>query len=167
MNVTKIRDTARRKRVIEQIIVSKSSWKRLHVMVGPQPGEKRGRARCENCNATRENTRTAREEEPMCSGRKHGEEIGSGHLQIQGALDLRFEVTSVEADVERSCSVQRSCPNQDLTIVNHRPRHLHAGKQEHTSLRYKAMRFQFISPLITTSDTSSRSAVSMSNMSNI
>merc|ERR1719429_876299 len=32
--------------------------------------------------------RTTREEKPVCSSRKHSEEIGYGHLQVQGALDL-------------------------------------------------------------------------------
>merc|ERR1719323_4505 len=55
------------------------------------------------------------------------------HFRSTGGVD-RFEVTAVEADAEGSCSVQWSCPNQDLMIVNHRTRHLHVLQESRSTL---------------------------------
>merc|ERR1719434_51076 len=55
------------------------------------------------------------------------------HFRATGGVD-RFEVTAVEADAEGSCSVQGSCPNQDLIIVNHRTRHLHVLQESRSTL---------------------------------
>merc|ERR1719323_2667915 len=55
------------------------------------------------------------------------------HFRSTGGVD-RFEVTAVEADAEGSCSVQGSCPNQDLMIVNHRTRHLHVLQESRSTL---------------------------------
>mmetsp|Transcript_65871 Transcript_65871/g.174678 ORF Transcript_65871/g.174678 Transcript_65871/m.174678 type:complete len:248 (+) Transcript_65871:225-968(+) len=121
---------------------NESSWNGLHVMEGPYPGKKRGRARCENSSTTKENTRTTRDEKSVCSGRKHGKEIGYRHLQIQGALDLsvcqlrhiqmfhkeRFGVTCAETHVQHqhrsaaSNSAKQCCNaahNRQIPLLRH------------------------------------------------
>ena len=55
-----------------------------------------------------EKTGTSRGEEPVCSGRKHGEENGYGPLQIQGALDL-FVRQVLHIRVFREERVRFSC----------------------------------------------------------
>ena len=78
-------------------------------MEGAQPGEKRGRASCENSSSTKENTRTTREEKPVCSGRKHGEEIGCGHLQIQaGRTGSVCATSSPRSSISRGTSQVQS-----------------------------------------------------------